>query len=188
MVVSQAKNSCRVLSSGGVSGSGCGFAVDFDLCVRGLCTAGVSQNGQSILRPLAGKGLIKPVDQFSTIFQFSQVFLFLLLFLSTDLLLLKIHHTLPSSSLPSPLFTSTTNPRRNEKPPSSAPSLCVVSAVDYNQLVFFLLANLLTGLVNFSMDTLHTRPPLALTVLVLYMCLLVSLSLLLHRFKIRLKL
>ena len=66
--------------------------------------------------------------------------------------------------------------------------MCIVSAVDYNQLGFFLLANLLTGLVNSSLDTLHTRPPLALAVLLSYMCVLVGVFLALHRLQIRLKL
>lgn len=118
--------------------------------------------------------------------QFSQVCLFLLLFLSTDLLLLRLWHTVPSSSLPSPLYTtsSSTGPTTTTAPPP----LCVVSAVDYNQLLFFLLANLLTGLVNFSLDTLHTGPLLALAVLVGYMWVLVSLSLTLHRHRIKIKL
>ena len=116
--------------------------------------------------------------------QFSQVCLFLLLFLSTDLLLLRLWHTVPSSSLPSPLYTTSSSTR----PTTAPPPLCMVSAVDYNQLLFFLLANLLTGLVNFSLDTLHTGPLLALAVLVGYMCVLVSLSLTLHRHRIKIKL
>jgi phosphatidylinositol glycan class W len=112
---------------------------------------------------------------------FSQVFLFLLLFLFTDLLLLKLWHTIPSSPLPSPLYTTASNKH------TTSP-LCVVSAIDYNQLSFFLLANLLTGLVNFSLDTLHTSRPLALAVLVGYMCVLVSISIALHRHSVKIKL
>ena len=66
-------------------------------------------------------------------------------------------------------------------------SLCIVSAIDYNQLAFFLLANVLTGLVNFSLDTLHTAAPLAVCLLTLYMCVLVAVVLLLHRSRIKLK-
>ena len=109
------------------------------------------------------------------------------MFLSTDLLLLVLSHSLPPpSSLPSPLYTPLTH--MDPSSPHSPPPLCVVSAIHFNQLPFFLLANILTGLINFSVDTLHTPPPVALCVLVLYMCVLVAVSLGLHRLNIRLRL
>ena len=66
--------------------------------------------------------------------------------------------------------------------------VCVVSAVDYNQLGFFLLANLLTGLVNFTMDTLSATPAIGLTVLAVYMSVLVGVFLTLFKLNIKLKL
>lgn len=65
--------------------------------------------------------------------------------------------------------------------------LCAASAVDYNQLVFFVLANVLTGLVNFSMDTLHADTAVALIVLTVYMAVLLAVFLTLHRFKVKIK-
>lgn len=67
------------------------------------------------------------------------------------------------------------------------PHLCIASAVDHNQLLFFVLANVLTGAVNFSMDTLHTGAGTALTVLVMYMATLAVLFLALHRHKVKMK-
>lgn len=124
---------------------------------------------------------------FPFILQFSQVFLILLLLLITDLFLLVLSHSLPlTSSLPSPLYTTTHHTKLNTNPPT--PPLCVVSAIDYNQLVFFLLANLMTGLVNISINTLHTPPSIALCVLTIYMTLLVAIAIILHRYNIKLKL
>ena len=77
------------------------------------------------------------------------------------------------------------------RPPPYATSgggpLCAASAVDYNQLVFFVLANILTGLVNFSMDTLHADSAVALIVLTMYMATLLAVFLTLHRFKVKVK-
>ncbi|XP_043857078.1 phosphatidylinositol-glycan biosynthesis class W protein [Dromiciops gliroides] len=49
------------------------------------------------------------------------------------------------------------------------PSLCLIAAIDRNQLLFFLLTNVMTGLVNMTVDTLHSSPSWTLTVLHLYM-------------------
>lgn len=49
------------------------------------------------------------------------------------------------------------------------PSLCLITALNRNQLVFFLLSNITTGLVNLMLDTLHSSTLWALFVLNLYM-------------------
>ncbi|XP_007481945.1 phosphatidylinositol-glycan biosynthesis class W protein [Monodelphis domestica] len=49
------------------------------------------------------------------------------------------------------------------------PSLCLIAAINRNQLLFFLLTNVMTGLVNMTVDTLHSSPSWTLTVLYLYM-------------------
>jgi phosphatidylinositol glycan class W len=71
---------------------------------------------------------------------------------------------------------------------AGSPHPCIASAVDYNQLLFFLVANVLTGLVNFSMDTLHAGMGVALTVLMVYMATLTALFLTLHRLRVKVKL
>lgn len=49
------------------------------------------------------------------------------------------------------------------------PTLCLITAMNRNQLLFFLLSNVTTGLVNLSIDTLHSSTPWALCLLNLYM-------------------
>ncbi|NXN97929.1 PIGW protein, partial [Rhinopomastus cyanomelas] len=47
--------------------------------------------------------------------------------------------------------------------------VCLISAINKNQLLFFLLANVLTGTVNILIDTIHSRTAFTLGVLHLYM-------------------
>lgn len=49
------------------------------------------------------------------------------------------------------------------------PSLCLITAMNRNQLIFFLLSNVTTGLINLLIDTLHSSTLRALFVLNLYM-------------------
>ncbi|XP_072503041.1 phosphatidylinositol-glycan biosynthesis class W protein [Notamacropus eugenii] len=49
------------------------------------------------------------------------------------------------------------------------PSLCLIAAIDRNQLLYFLLTNIMTGLVNMTVDTLHSSSSWTLTILYLYM-------------------
>ncbi|NWV72111.1 PIGW protein, partial [Malurus elegans] len=46
---------------------------------------------------------------------------------------------------------------------------CLISAINKNQLLFFLLANVMTGAVNILIDTIHSRAALTLCILHLYM-------------------
>ncbi|XP_068601044.1 phosphatidylinositol-glycan biosynthesis class W protein [Brachionichthys hirsutus] len=46
---------------------------------------------------------------------------------------------------------------------------CFIQAVSRNQLLYFLLANVLTGLTNFLMDTIHCSSLISVCVLLLYM-------------------
>lgn len=73
----------------------------------------------------------------------------------------------------------------------AAHELCVpisLEAVNANGLAVFLLANVGTGLVNMNMKTLDATKPQALLVLILYLAALFSVSLLLYRYGIRIKL
>ncbi|XP_058903564.1 phosphatidylinositol-glycan biosynthesis class W protein [Kogia breviceps] len=49
------------------------------------------------------------------------------------------------------------------------PTLCLITAMNRNQLIFFMLSNVTTGLVNLLVDTLHSSTLWALFVLNLYM-------------------
>lgn len=67
----------------------------------------------------------------------------------------------------------TTNKKYSESLVSEAerkePSLCLITAMNRNQLTFFLLSNITTGLINLLVDTLHSSTLWALFVLNLYM-------------------
>ena len=63
----------------------------------------------------------------------------------------------------------------------------LVEAVDYNPLTFFLLSNLLTGLVNMSIRTIHTSDTLAVIILLSYQAVLALVISLLYKFQIKIK-
>ncbi|KAI8509343.1 hypothetical protein Bbelb_131910 [Branchiostoma belcheri] len=67
------------------------------------------------------------------------------------------------------------------------PDWCLLSAVNRNQLFFFLLANLLTGAVNLCVDTLRTEPFLAFCIVFAYMLQLCNVLVVLHARNISLK-
>eukprot|EP00668_Euglena_longa_P038836 GGOE01049941.1.p1 GENE.GGOE01049941.1~~GGOE01049941.1.p1 ORF type:complete len:470 (+),score=129.61 GGOE01049941.1:53-1411(+) len=72
-------------------------------------------------------------------------------------------------------------------PPQVASAQSLLPAVNANQLACFLLGNVLTGLTNMSIDTVHTTPAAAYTVLLLYMAVLVSAMAALQRTGLRLR-
>ncbi|NXY73867.1 PIGW protein, partial [Glareola pratincola] len=47
--------------------------------------------------------------------------------------------------------------------------ICLISAINKNQLLFFLLANVMTGTVNILIDTIHSKTAFTLCILHLYM-------------------
>uniref|UniRef100_A0A0C9QI82 Phosphatidylinositol-glycan biosynthesis class W protein n=1 Tax=Fopius arisanus TaxID=64838 RepID=A0A0C9QI82_9HYME len=64
----------------------------------------------------------------------------------------------------------------------------IFEAVNYNGLTFFLLANLMTGIVNMSMRTLYVEDFNALLVIIFYIVAVVLVSVILHRYKLQVKL
>lgn len=62
--------------------------------------------------------------------------------------------------------------------------ISLLSAIDYNQLVFFLAGNLLTGFVNLSINTLTTSDSLSVIIVLLYMLGLCTVSYVLKYFNI----
>lgn len=67
-------------------------------------------------------------------------------------------------------------------------SLEIFDAVNYNGLFFFLLSNVLTGLVNMLTYTLYTRSSMALLILIIYMAINIFSTLILYRLQIPIKL
>ena len=114
--------------------------------------------------------------------QFSYGFLVLSVTLAIDLLVLlltAVSHV-PRPPPYTPVQTGSSSPRQQV--------LCAATCVDYNQLAFFLLANILTGLVNLSMDTLRASGGVAVTVLLGYMAALLAVFATLHAHRIKIKL
>ena len=64
---------------------------------------------------------------------------------------------------------------------------CLLEATNRNGLFFFLIANLLTGAVNLSMQTVRASPLIARAVVTSYMLLLSTLTAVLHAFNITLR-
>ncbi|XP_063258937.1 phosphatidylinositol-glycan biosynthesis class W protein [Prinia subflava] len=65
--------------------------------------------------------------------------------------------------------------------------LCLISAINKNQLLFFLLANLMTGAVNILIDTIHSKAAFTLCILHLYMFLNCLIMYILHARNVVLK-
>ncbi|XP_052412994.1 phosphatidylinositol-glycan biosynthesis class W protein [Carassius gibelio] len=57
----------------------------------------------------------------------------------------------------------------NEKMRKNMDALCLVQSINRNQLLYFLIANIMTGLTNVLIDTLNSNNVLAVSVLLLYM-------------------
>ncbi|NXS36039.1 PIGW protein, partial [Pomatostomus ruficeps] len=76
------------------------------------------------------------------------------------------------------------NPGKKEDKPSQP---CLISAINKNQLLFFLLANVMTGAVNILVDTLHSKAAFTLCILHLYMFLNCLIMYMLHAKNIVLK-
>ncbi|NWH90089.1 PIGW protein, partial [Aegithalos caudatus] len=64
---------------------------------------------------------------------------------------------------------------------------CLISAINKNQLLFFLLANVMTGAVNILIDTIHSKAAFTLCILHLYMFLNCLIMYILHARNIVLK-
>ena len=64
---------------------------------------------------------------------------------------------------------------------------CLLSAVNFNQLGYFIIANFLTGIVNLSMETIHAPPLTAFIILNIYLLVLNIIIMVLYRYKILLK-
>ncbi|KAL4220648.1 hypothetical protein ACF0H5_021044 [Mactra antiquata] len=63
----------------------------------------------------------------------------------------------------------------------------VLEAINYNGLVFFIIANIFTGLINLTIDTSSKSDTIAFTILTSYMFTLSVIFVLLHKYKIRIK-
>ena len=115
---------------------------------------------------------------------------FVIMFISdlVVLFLIKIRKPLipPSPYYNTAVMSSSSSSSSSSAPTTHSSNICLVSAIDYNQFTFFLLANLSTGLVNMSVDTIYTGPVMSLIILGGHLVFLSIISILLHKFKIKL--
>ncbi|XP_068125300.1 phosphatidylinositol-glycan biosynthesis class W protein [Hyperolius riggenbachi] len=94
------------------------------------------------------------------------------LFLLCDLLLALAKYMTPGSNLPCTwnVCSATKAPIRKATTVKEEVPLCLIEAINRNQLLFFLLSNVLTGIVNMTIDTIHCSDCFSLFMLILYMC------------------
>ena len=111
----------------------------------------------------------------------------LAVFLVIDLLL-RLVCSILHQPLPPPHSAHTISRPHTDNKYVRHSKMCFVSAVDFNQLGFFLLANIFTGVVNFLVDTLNASMELSIVILILYMACLMAIFLVLHNLNIKMKL
>ncbi|NWW78788.1 PIGW protein, partial [Climacteris rufus] len=94
-------------------------------------------------------------------------------FLATDLSLVFTKLLVKGSSVPccwSVVQPPGSSAKQGMEPGEDRLShLCLINAINKNQLLFFLLANVMTGAVNILIDTLHSKAAFTLCILHLYM-------------------
>ena len=147
-------------------------------CLTVLCSGYIEPISRRLVNLAYITWIVRPINTKtlclinSSPLQFSYGALIVGLFLLTDVIVSTLSHT---SQVPRPHSLHSA-------------SVCLISAVDYNQLGFFLLANLFTGLVNFSMDTLSVSWTTGLVILLAYMAVLSFVFCTLYKFNIKIKL
>ncbi|XP_020280539.1 phosphatidylinositol-glycan biosynthesis class W protein-like isoform X2 [Pseudomyrmex gracilis] len=80
------------------------------------------------------------------------------------------------------------NKREENKEYVVKKSLEIFDAVNYNSLFFFLLSNVMTGLVNLVTYTLYVKDSVAVLILIVYMAITIFSALVLYRFQVQIKL
>ncbi|KFQ16734.1 PREDICTED: phosphatidylinositol-glycan biosynthesis class W protein [Merops nubicus] len=98
-------------------------------------------------------------------------------FVVADLTLLFTRLLVPGSSVPCCWDVVKPPPTRAQPAVGAVPvgregaraHVCLISAINKNQLLFFLLANVMTGMVNILVDTIHSNTAFTLCILHLYM-------------------
>ncbi|XP_018422508.1 PREDICTED: phosphatidylinositol-glycan biosynthesis class W protein [Nanorana parkeri] len=104
-------------------------------------------------------------------------------FLICDLILALAEYMTPGSHVPSTWNTRKSSQSSVKKVTPNRDSKkevhqCLIEAINKNQLLYFLIVNILTGIVNMTVDTIHSSDLFSLFVLITYMftnCLIVYL-------------
>ena len=71
--------------------------------------------------------------------------------------------------------------------PSSPSSshCCLISAIDYNQFIFFLIANVSTGIVNITINTMSVGPIMSFLVLSLHIAIISLIIIVMNRLSLK---
>lgn len=96
----------------------------------------------------------------------------LAIFLAADLFTMLLTFTQNDAKKPNRKQKKTSSVKNSkicQIPSKSEDSICLMDAINYNGLVFFLTSNLLTGAVNLVIKTLYVPPLQAFAILTLYM-------------------
>ncbi|XP_002130403.2 glucosaminyl-phosphatidylinositol-acyltransferase PIGW-like [Ciona intestinalis] len=119
----------------------------------------------------------------------SQSTLMLFLFLMVDILTTQNINagSLPNESMPDPWLMEkpTEDTKIDYNPPP--PKKCLISAINRNQLLFFLLSNLMTGAVNGLFDTQAVSNANAIVIITIYAICVTFITWLLHMKQITIK-
>lgn len=94
---------------------------------------------------------------------------------------------LRSRKLENKTFLQTTYTKDLHEKTSAVGCSCLVSAVNYNLLAYFLIANLFTGFVNLALETINTSPTLAFVIMNVYLLVLHAVITVFYSRKILLK-
>ena len=111
----------------------------------------------------------------------------LLIFLITDLFVIQINSK--PRQKPKNMKNKSNHPDPVTNPSNSNMYRCpeIVKAVDFNPLLFFLAANLMTGVVNMTVETIKTDDVQAVIIIIAYQAVLAVIVKLLYKFNIKMK-
>ena len=98
-------------------------------------------------------------------------------------------HTLKSRQVDNKTFSRNmeTQHTEEEKLKKDGDCSCLITAVNYNLLAYFLIANLLTGFVNLCMETINVSATSAFIIMNFYLLLLHAVIMVFYRYKLLLK-
>ncbi|KAM4795122.1 phosphatidylinositol-glycan biosynthesis class W protein [Rhinophrynus dorsalis] len=104
----------------------------------------------------------------------AQCLLFLCCILLCDLILLLAKHLVTGSKVPCTWNICISSYSNRKHGPTSKGGqkeirLCLIEAISRNQLLFFLVSNIMTGIVNMLIDTIHSNNLFSISVLLVYM-------------------
>ncbi|XP_075709640.1 glucosaminyl-phosphatidylinositol-acyltransferase PIGW [Rhinoderma darwinii] len=114
------------------------------------------------------------------IWTIGQCMAWLCLMFLCDLTLVFVKYLTPGSSVPSTwnIYNYRDHGKRRET--KKEIHFCLIEAINRNQLLFFLHSNIITGIVNLIIDTIHNYNLFSLIVLFMYMLLNCFISYILH--------